>query len=168
MQLLVAHDVQFAGAWRRLDNETKLFVVSLALGNKVSRHGHTLHVLNIPFAVILLENIKLILFHVATIILVFIQSTILLFDYIFSWLFLPKKVLGNIKLKLELSFKIVGRFSKGKSPLGDMDMRPIVVSHIIHFLQYVVMRKVYYLFHDKFIVEVVSQQVDLLLIVHHE
>ena len=80
VQLLVAHDVQFAGAWRRLDNETKLFVVSLALGNKIGRHGHTLHVLNIPFAVIFFKNIELILFIVATIILVFILSFLLLLD----------------------------------------------------------------------------------------
>ena len=52
VKLLETDNVEFTRARCRLYHEAEFFVISLTLGNLVCSHGHTLHVLDVPIALL--------------------------------------------------------------------------------------------------------------------
>ena len=121
VQLLEAHDVDFAAAGRRLDHEAELLVVPLALRDHVSRHGHPLDGLNRPLLVLIITFIT-----VAVLILIFIIAAIIAISFTYTrridftetrilsiamgldFLFLPEEVLGHGHVNAELVLQVVG------------------------------------------------------------
>ena len=72
MKLLIANNVDTSRARRRFDHKAEFGVVPLAKSNHICRHGHALHILDLPLALNPLRFSHLVIFVLLHLLLILI------------------------------------------------------------------------------------------------